>query len=870
MHKQTLALFSTAALAGCLGLEEQALDQPYDDSAYAVEEANHPSPTDELGEASAPAGLANDSQLPTPLMMSSSPATGEPMFYVDSFVAADGTGRYIERHGDASIGLIMDENYDSECEGVGYVGGQQAKFWKESWIQSDPVEDDYCGPVAARNLLNWYGECVDFDQLGAEMRTNHSLAGIEWWGACAAFCGLEIAACANICYGILQAIDVPGSRGVDVSNTLAAHTPDGYNFYQGSGRAALARLLAPLSEGNPVIALINSGRYMNHYVVVTGTYWLGSTLMLRLANNRDLNWAEFEEKWSLVGFGDDFENSIRDEVMGDNPYTYMYYSRGESRWDVVIRTSNDCAVEAASLWDKTAKFTFDLGDVCYYRDFDRCPSNAVSDRGRNHELRTCYCDAADSGAGSVWGSDVYTDDSDLCRAALHAGVKGVVTYEILPGQASYDSSARYQVVSQSYASYSGSFAFARPNLALARPARSSSSRSGGVAARAVDGTTDGTWGLRSVSHTEDDAQAWWEVDLGAATPVGAIELYNRTDCCSDRLADFDVILLGDDRSEVGRIHHADQVGESVSLTANRLARYVRVQLVGSGYLSLAEVKVFAMANLALGKSATQSSVSYGAGATRAVDGITSGAWNDASVTHTNSQAQPWWEVDLGSSQAIGDLVIHNRTDCCSSRLSDFAIVLFNGFGAEVKRFEHPGIAGAITSFEINHAARYVHIELNGSGVLSLAEVKVFPIGLGEKPESSQVIAVTYYDRSGLGDLLGDGDGPVPDADSDIEVIELDGYFSVEFTTSPEADLYRVRFSTSATDPTPHTTEWFSGFFTSHAAQLTPCVNNYIRIENKNEFGTTLGPIYVHYADDGTCSGGGTLTPIIIIDRPRRF
>jgi hypothetical protein len=65
-------------------------------------------------------------------------------------------------------------------------------------------------------------------------------------------------------------------------------------------------------------------------------------------------------------------------------------------------------------------------------------------------------------AGSVWGSDVYTDDSSLGAAAVHAGVLGVgdfafVKVTLLPGQSRYDGSPRYGVTSQNYGSFDGSF-----------------------------------------------------------------------------------------------------------------------------------------------------------------------------------------------------------------------------------------------------------------------------------------------------------------------------------------------------------------------------------------------------------------------------
>lgn len=68
-------------------------------------------------------------------------------------------------------------------------------------------------------------------------------------------------------------------------------------------------------------------------------------------------------------------------------------------------------------------------------------------------------------AGAVWGTDVYTDDSSVARAAVHAGVIAVgetktVTVTILAGQSSYPASTRNGVTTSSWGGWGGSFSFA--------------------------------------------------------------------------------------------------------------------------------------------------------------------------------------------------------------------------------------------------------------------------------------------------------------------------------------------------------------------------------------------------------------------------
>jgi hypothetical protein len=66
--------------------------------------------------------------------------------------------------------------------------------------------------------------------------------------------------------------------------------------------------------------------------------------------------------------------------------------------------------------------------------------------------------------GTVWGTDLYTADSSLCGAALHAGVttregNTDFTIEVLGGAAAFLGSARNDVVSTNYGPYPKSFRF---------------------------------------------------------------------------------------------------------------------------------------------------------------------------------------------------------------------------------------------------------------------------------------------------------------------------------------------------------------------------------------------------------------------------
>ena len=57
------------------------------------------------------------------------------------------------------------------------------------------------------------------------------------------------------------------------------------------------------------------------------------------------------------------------------------------------------------------------------------------------------------------------------------------------------------------------------NLAFGAEATQSSTYNGAVAAQAVDGNTYGVFDRGTVSHTRNEAEPWWEVDLGESAEI---------------------------------------------------------------------------------------------------------------------------------------------------------------------------------------------------------------------------------------------------------------------------------------------------------------------------------------------------------------
>jgi len=153
-------------------------------------------------------------------------------------------------------------------------------------------------------------------------------------------------------------------------------------------------------------------------------------------------------------------------------------------------------------------------------------------------------------------------------------------------------------------------------------------------------------------------------------------------------------------------------------------------------------------NIAPSGISSQSSTSHNGVAGRAIDSNTSGIWHHGSVTHTPPTTyQPWWQLKLPEVNNIEQIVLHNRTDCCTERLSDVHVfVSETEFGSAslddliadptiwhrfLRGEQSPG-----ATMNVNSRGEYIRIQLagdeSGQGILSLAEVQVFGGNLSEE------------------------------------------------------------------------------------------------------------------------------------------
>ncbi|WP_040472342.1 galactose-binding domain-containing protein [Aquimarina agarivorans] len=135
-------------------------------------------------------------------------------------------------------------------------------------------------------------------------------------------------------------------------------------------------------------------------------------------------------------------------------------------------------------------------------------------------------------------------------------------------------------------------------------------------------------------------------------------------------------------------------------------------------------------NIALNKTATQSSTLFELEASFAVDG------NRNNFSHTAENGNTWVEIDLGGRFSINQVNIWNREDCCAERLSEYQLFISdqpfistdivttaNQTGVGV--FFQSDVAERPTSVGMNFTGRYVRVQLTGIGILNIAEIEVF-------------------------------------------------------------------------------------------------------------------------------------------------
>jgi hypothetical protein len=150
------------------------------------------------------------------------------------------------------------------------------------------------------------------------------------------------------------------------------------------------------------------------------TYQQGGTVTIELRPGRTI-------------YGCSERNGVTTSPFGSYQHSFVFKTPNT---DAVVREAED---QTPVLWNTSA--------------------SALSvENGKTYKLK-CPSGGKES---SVWGTDIYTLDSSICNAAVHAGKLasesgGSVTIELRPGESSYKGSTRNGIKTNDYGAYGQSF-----------------------------------------------------------------------------------------------------------------------------------------------------------------------------------------------------------------------------------------------------------------------------------------------------------------------------------------------------------------------------------------------------------------------------
>lgn len=151
------------------------------------------------------------------------------------------------------------------------------------------------------------------------------------------------------------------------------------------------------------------------------TYQQGGSVTIKLRPGRTV-------------YGCSERNGVTTSPYGSYQHSFVFKT---ANTEAVVREAED---QIPVLWSTSA--TMVSGETGKTYKF-KCPSNGKE--------------------GTVWGTDIYTLDSSICNAAVHAGKLasesgGSVTIELRPGESSYKGSTRNGIKTNDYGQYGRSFA----------------------------------------------------------------------------------------------------------------------------------------------------------------------------------------------------------------------------------------------------------------------------------------------------------------------------------------------------------------------------------------------------------------------------
>jgi hypothetical protein len=148
-------------------------------------------------------------------------------------------------------------------------------------------------------------------------------------------------------------------------------------------------------------------------------------------------------------------------------------------------------------------------------------------------------------------------------------------------------------------------------------------------------------------------------------------------------------------------------------TVQPKAKFLKITVPGATRkINMYEVQVFDYTgtNRALGSSgavASQSSTLDVCQASNAIDGYTAHNYDAPchGLAHTSDggEPNPWWQVNMQNTYQISRVVIYNRWDCCSDRISSATVTLMDEYEHVIAQVLDIGVTTGINMITLDSA-----------------------------------------------------------------------------------------------------------------------------------------------------------------------
>ena len=185
--------------------------------------------------------------------------------------------------------------------------------------------------------------------------------------------------------------------------------------------------------------------------------------------------------------------------------------------------------------------------------------------------------------------------------------------------------------------------------------------------RITNGSPDGTF-----FHTNITGNNWVLIDLQQNIEIEKCIIYNRKDCCQNRLVNGRLSLISGTNFTI-KSSVIDQEKNIIEVNFYKSTRYIKLSAQNKN-LGLNQIVCYneKNENITNGKIVTASSTSSIASST-----LTNGVLNGLNPFRTSNNGESWISIDLETNMEISKCIIYNRKDCCHEEIIGSKLSLQN-------------------------------------------------------------------------------------------------------------------------------------------------------------------------------------------------